>query len=324
MFKKLHISLIYSNLVVTKSLNSNHRMHNLYANFVKILDVCKSFSTNLVNELGNLPRPGVVPKFSDLEVIALNLTAENMSIDSENYLFALLEDYRDEMPNLISRRQYNDRRKYTADLYERIRKRIVERIDGSEDIFAIDSKPVKVCQLSRGKRNRMGMKEPEKAPDFGYCAAQSMYYYGYKLHAVCGVSGVIHSYDLTQASVHDIHYLNDLGQDFFKCTVIGDKGYLSAEVQLNLFESARIQLEVPYRLNQKNWKPFYKPFGRIRKRVETDFSQFTDQFNIMRNYAKLHVGFFTRIISKVSAFTVSQYLNFINNRPIGRIKYALA
>ena len=82
-------------------------MHNLYANFVKILDVCKSFSTNLVNELGNLPRPGVVPKFSDLEVIALNLTAENMSIDSENYLFALLEDYRDEMPNLISRRQYN-------------------------------------------------------------------------------------------------------------------------------------------------------------------------------------------------------------------------
>ena len=151
-------------------------MHNLYANFVKILDVCKSFSTNLVNELGNLPRPGVVPKFSDLEVIALNLTAENMSIDSENYLFALLEDYRDEMPNLISRRQYNDRRKYTADLCERIRKRIVERIDGSEDIFAIDSKPVKVCQLSRGKRNRMGMKEPEKAPDFGYCAAQSMYY----------------------------------------------------------------------------------------------------------------------------------------------------
>ena len=47
----------------------------MYANFVKILDVCKIFSANLVNELGNMPRPGVVPKFSDLEVIALNLTA---------------------------------------------------------------------------------------------------------------------------------------------------------------------------------------------------------------------------------------------------------
>ena len=34
--------------------------------------------------MGNIPRRGVVPKFSDLEVIALNLTAENMSIDSES------------------------------------------------------------------------------------------------------------------------------------------------------------------------------------------------------------------------------------------------
>ena len=59
---------------------------------------------------------------------------------------------RDKMPDLISRRQYNDRRKYTADPCERIRKRIVECIDGGEDIFIIDSKPVKVCQLSIGER----------------------------------------------------------------------------------------------------------------------------------------------------------------------------
>lgn len=62
----MRMSLIYSNIVVAKTLNPNHRMHNLYANFAKILDVCKSFSTNLVNELGNILRCGVVPKFSDL------------------------------------------------------------------------------------------------------------------------------------------------------------------------------------------------------------------------------------------------------------------
>ena len=50
MFKKLLISLIYSNLVVTTSLNSNHRMHNLYANFVRILGVCKRFPQDLVND----------------------------------------------------------------------------------------------------------------------------------------------------------------------------------------------------------------------------------------------------------------------------------
>ena len=151
-----------------------------------------------------------------------------------------------------------------------------------------------------------------------------LYYFGYKLHAVCGVSGVIHSYDMTKASVHDIKYLNDVGQDYFSCTIIGDKAYLSADIQYNLFESANIQLEVPYRYNQKDWKPFHKPFAKARKRLETNFSQFTDQFNIMRNYAKDYQGFFTRIISKVSAFTVSQYINKINHKPIGRIKYALA
>ena len=146
-----------------------------------------------------------------------------MEIDSESYLFAKLEEYRDRMPNLISRRQYNDRRKFTAQLCEQIRKRIVAKIDGGEDVFIIDSKPVKVCQLARGKRNTMGKTGIEKAPNFGYCASQAMYYFGYKLHTVCGVSGVIHSYDLTQASVHDINYLNDVEQDYFNCTIIGDR-----------------------------------------------------------------------------------------------------
>ena len=38
-------------------------MHNLYTKFVKILEICKQFSENLVNESGNVPRRGPVPKF---------------------------------------------------------------------------------------------------------------------------------------------------------------------------------------------------------------------------------------------------------------------
>ncbi len=44
------------------------------------------------------PRCGVVPKFSDMEEIALNLIAEDMIIDSESYLFALQEKYKGRMP----------------------------------------------------------------------------------------------------------------------------------------------------------------------------------------------------------------------------------
>lgn len=41
------------------------------------------FQRKVVNELGNLPRTGAVPKFSDLEAIALTLMAESMSTDSK-------------------------------------------------------------------------------------------------------------------------------------------------------------------------------------------------------------------------------------------------
>ena len=100
------MSLIFSNFVVLKSTKLIiFFIRNLYANFVKILDVCKKFSKNLVDERGNMPRPGVVPRFSDLEVIALSLTAEKYSIDSESLLFSLLEEYyKTDFPNLISRR----------------------------------------------------------------------------------------------------------------------------------------------------------------------------------------------------------------------------
>ncbi|MFW9598705.1 MAG: IS982 family transposase, partial [Bacteroides graminisolvens] len=40
-------------------------------------------------------------------------------------------------------------------------------------------------------------------------------------------------------------------------------------------------------------------------------------------YAKQTEGLFTRITGKISALTILQYINKINNKPIGQIKYAL-
>lgn len=288
--KKLHISKIFSNLECSIFKLYNLVMCNLYTKFVKFLEICKEFSENLVTEAGNVRRPGPVPRFSDLEVIALSMAAEAEEIDSENWLFeAKLKECRSSIPNLISRRQFNDRRKQVCGLCEQIRSRMANHIDGGEDYFCIDSKPIEVCRVARGKRCKMGRTgDFRKAPDFGYCASQGSYFFGY----------------------HD-------------CSIFGDKGYIGAEIQLDLFETANIRLECLYRLNQKNWKPTFIPFAKARKRVETLFSQLTDQFLVIRNYAKETCGLFARIVGKVSAMTALQYINYINNKPIGRIKYAL-
>lgn len=73
--------------------------------------------------------------------------------------------------------------------------------------------------------------------------------------------------------------------EYQNCSILGDRGYISAGVQLDLFETAKIKLECPYRLNPKEWKPTFILFAKARKRIETVFSQMCDQFMIERNYA---------------------------------------
>lgn len=321
----MHISQIFSNLEYSTFKLYTSVMCNLYTKFVKFLEIFKQFSSDLVTDKGNISRPDPVPRFSDLEVVALSMAAESEEIDSENWLFeSKLKECRQLLPNLISRRQFNDRHRATSGLCEQIRSRIAKHIDGNEDYFCIDSKPIEVCRLARGRRCKMGKEgDFSTAPDFGYCASQGCFFFGYKLHALCGLSGIIHSYDLSKASVHDINYLKDVKSMYSNCSIFGDKGYIGAEVQLDLFETANIRLECPYRLNQKNWQPTFVPFAKARKRVKTTFSQLCDQFLIIRNYAKTTSGLFARTISKISAMTVLQYVNYINNMPIGGIKYAI-
>ena len=301
-------------------------MHNIKTNFDKILGVVKDILCDEINENGNYLRRGTKPRFSDIEVIALSLTAECLSIDSENYLFSKLnKEYKKEFKNMISRRQYNDRRKSLFEKAERVRKLMTERLNMQADVFAIDSMPIEICKLSREQRNKMGKESVHHSPDKGYCTSQKKYFYGYKLHSVCSAAGVIESLDLTKASVHDVHYLKDVQQLFSNCIITGDKGYIGREHQINLFETAGIELEVPLRSNQKEQKPVIRILKKIRKRIETVFSQLCDQFMIHRNYAKSFTGFKSRILSKITGFTILQFLNkFIYNQPVGRVKHALA
>ncbi len=147
-----------------------------------------------------------------------------------------------------------------------------------------------------------------------------MYYYGYKFYAVCSLKGVFQAIDLSLANVHDTHHLNDLRDQISDCTLLGDKGYLSAAVQLNLFKTSNIRLDTPKRSNQKKYKPQFSLFRKSRKRIQTLFSQMCDQFMVRRNYAKSFDGFKTRILTKITAMTVIQYINRnINNLKISII-----
>jgi len=263
------------------------------------------------------------PKLSNIEVVAISLTSEYMGIDSECQLFRVIKYT--QLEGLIERSVYNKRRRRLFGLVEVVRQKLADCFNQCEDNFIVDSMPLEVCKMSRASRSRICKEHEESFPDKGFCASQQMYYYGYKLHGVCSIEGVFHSIDLTPASVHDIHYLKDIKAQMADCTLLGDKGYLSAEIQLDLFNSVNIKLQTPMRKNQANFKlqPFI--FRKFRKRIETLFSQLCDQFMIRRNYAKSFDGFKTRILAKISALTLIQFLNkFVFDRPVNKIKLNLS
>lgn len=94
-------------------------------------EICR----DLVNSQGNIPRPGTVPHFSDLEIVALSLSMESIGLDSENYLFSKLREYSECFSHLISRRQFNNRRKFLSDLCSTTRKKIVNEINEVKTTF---------------------------------------------------------------------------------------------------------------------------------------------------------------------------------------------
>ena len=261
------------------------------------------------------------PKLKDLELISLALTAEFMGIDSENHLFRQIPKT---IKCKIERSVYNRRKRRLANSINDLRMKIAKSFNEFEKFFIIDSMPVEVCKLSRSSTSKICKDVDYCYPNRGFCASQQMHFYGYKLHAVCSVNGVFQSIDLSPASVHDIHYLKDIKEQLSDCTLLGDKGYLSAEIQIDLFNYANIELETPKRMNQKDYKPQFYLFKKQRKRIETLFSQLCDQFMIRRNYAKTFEGFKTRLLSKITALTVVQFINKeYFNRNINNLKVSI-
>ena len=262
-----------------------------------------------------------VPKLSDLELIALNITAEYISISSELQLFRCISGT--DLDGKIERSVYNKRRRNLFHFIEKIRETLSGKFSEFTDVFIIDSTPIEICKISRAKRSAI-CSTPEISPSYGYCAAQKTKYFGYKLHAVCDKNGIFHPFDLSPANVHDVNYLNDVKENFKNCLLIGDRGYISKEFQVNLFNYSNIKLSVPMRKNQHDFVEFSRTKSKIRKRIETAISQLGGQFSININFAKSFLGLATRIASKIVSFTMIQYLNFfVFKRSLNKTKINL-
>ena len=174
-------------------------MNNLDAIYDFILNELRKLTLN-----ENFYFKPIKPKLSDLELIAINISAEYLSIDSEYQLFRYLSNSK--LNGMIERSVYNRRKRKLFLHMENIRKIMVDRFHDLERIFIVDSMPLEICKT----QEQTALKSVKKM-NFHFQAKDiallnRSYYYGYKLHAICSVSGIFQSFDISTASIHDIHF----------------------------------------------------------------------------------------------------------------------
>lgn len=301
-------------------------MHNIKTNFDIILDICKSIFKDDVLDDGNFCKYPNKPKMSDIQLVALSLTAESLSIDSENYLFNKLKhEYFHDFFVLIDRRNFNRRRKKLSGFISQFGVKVNNIINPNCAKFIVDSMPLPICKNARKMRISICMDDSDCLPTTGYHAISKAYYYGYKMHIITSVEGVPVTVAITPANMADIDFLKcEENVDISDCQLLGDKGYISEPVQISLFETKSIQLVTPLRANMKGQTKWSKSAAYHRKKIETKISQLDDQFMVKRNYAKTSTGLITRLVYKVAAVAALQLHNFSNKKSLNKLKTALA
>ena len=103
-------------------------MSNIVKKYLRVLEVIRSLNCELEFKSG----VGRKQKMSDLEIVALSLTAEFMSIDSENSLFKEINNQ--QIPNLIERSQFNKRRRKLFYFLEEVRVKLATTFLSTEVI----------------------------------------------------------------------------------------------------------------------------------------------------------------------------------------------
>ena len=146
---------------------------------------------------------------------------------------------------------------------------------------------------------------------FGKVSTKKQTIFGYRMHLLITVSGLILDFELTPANTSDLEAGFELLSQHTDLEVLGDKAYISGPKALELWKKNRIRLRTLSRSNQKIQVPstYRHLHNAIRQLIETVNGQLSDQFAIEKNYAHTFWGFCTRLISKLTAHTLCIYIN---------------
>lgn len=264
-------------------------------------------------------------KMSDSEIITLSICGELAGIDSENAWYSFVKrNYRHLFPRLCSRTRFNRTRRALLQVTELLRQKLTHSFPiPTSRYFVMDSFPLPVCKFGRARYCRSFRVD---GANYGKCPSKKETYFGFKVHALITIEGYITAFEITPASVDDREGLRDFAENHLCLTVLGDKGYTGEQLWEDMQEKGICLMSLKPSNHKNNWpKEVRQVIFRFRRRVETVFSQLSEQLNAEKVLAKSFRGLCTRLQNKILGHNLCMAFNSIFREPcdIGKIKHLI-
>ena len=264
-------------------------------------------------------------KMSDSEIITLSICGELAGIDSENAWYSFVKrNYRHLFPRLCSRTRFNRTRRALLQVTELLRQKLTHSFPiPTSRYFVIDSFPLPVCKFGCARYCRSFRVD---GANYGKCPSKKETYFGFKVHALITIEGYITAFEITPASVDDREGLRDFAENHLCLTVLGDKGYTGEQLWEDMQEKGICLMSLKPSNHKNNWpKEVRQVIFRFRRRIETVFSQLSEQLNAEKVLAKSFRGLCTRLQNKILGHNLCMAFNSIFREPcdIGKIKHLI-
>jgi hypothetical protein len=271
--------------------------------YVLVDDMCKELEAHL-------RRPGPEPECSDSELIAICLIGECLGWDVETELLSHMQAHRDKFPIIPEQSRFNRRRRNLMGVINQMRRMMLARTELYQDAHCVvDSLPIPAVHFHLAPQSRAQWSQ--WGADYGPVPSKKMMIFGFKLHMLVTMGGLIIDFVLAPASYRDLAIGHELLEEHSDRIVIGDKAYVSAPVAEELWQNNRIRLMTKPRSNQKKQIPasLHRLYDRVRQIIETVTSQLSAQFSIETNHAHTFRGLCARLYTKLTAHTLCIYIN---------------
>ena len=257
---------------------------------------------------------GCKPEFSDSEVLTLMIAQHWCGFQKEaTFLRFIKNNYLALFPRLLDQSQFNRRARNLCWWLNRLRHAIVKQMGAlQEDTRLIDGTPVHLRHWRRSGKTPLRL--PEAA--LGPCAAKKESFYGYRLVVMTTTEGIITDWELIPGNADEREAAWDLLYEHRALLCLGDKGFLEQLRQTVLEEDRAVVLLTPKRKNQKAQNPpgWDALLNRVRRLIETAFSQSKEGFGMEKPFARTLWGLISRVIAKLTGMTIAAWFNKQNGR----------